>query len=147
MWRTARKFRTSAIVVTQDINDLIGSDIVKGAIIQNSDVRILLDQRKNANNFQNAVKVLGLSEMATNLVLSVNTDLQPGHRYKEGFFAIGESYCNVFAIEVSLEQALAFETDKTLKKPILDRAKECGSIIQAIREAADDIRSRGKKDN
>ena len=141
MWRTARKFRTSAIVVTQDINDLTGSDIVKGAIIQNSDVRILLDQRKNANNFQNSVKVLGLSPMATNLVLSVNSDLNPKYRYKEGFFAIGEGYCNVFAIEVSPEQALAFETDKTLKKPLLDRAKACGSIVQAIRERADEIRS------
>ena len=144
MWRTARKFRTSAFVVTQDINDLIGSDIIQGAIIQNSDVRILLDQRKNANNFQNSVKVLGLSPMATNLVLSVNSDLKPGFRYKEGFFAVGESYCNVFAVEVSPEQALAFETDKTLKKPLLDRAKECGSIIQAIRERADEMRAERK---
>lgn len=143
MWRTARKFRTSAVVVTQDINDLIGSDIIKDAIILNSDVRILLDQRKNANNFENSVKVLGMSPMAKNLVLSVNTDLHPGYRYKEGFFAIGESYCNVFAIEVSPEQALAFETDKTLKKPLLDRAKECGSIIQAIREEAAEMRRRG----
>lgn len=134
LWRTARKFRTSAIVVTQDINDLTGSEIIKGAIIQNSDVRILLDQRKNANNFQRAVEVLGLSSMATNLVLSVNQELKPGYHYKEGFFAIGENYCNVFAIEVSPEQALAFETDKTLKKPVLDLARKCnGSIISAIK--------------
>lgn len=144
MWRTARKFRTSAIVVTQDINDLIGSDIIKGAIIQNSDIRILLDQRKNANNFENSVKVLGLSPMAKNLVLSVNTDLHAGHKYKEGFFSIGESYCNVFAIEVSLEQALAFETDKTVKKPVFERAKECGSIIQAIKDEAELIRNSTK---
>lgn len=144
MWRTARKFRTSAMVVTQDINDLMGSDIIKGAIIQNSDVKILLDQRKNANNFQNAVKVLGLSPMATNLVLSVNTDLHPGYRYKEAFFAIGEEYSNVFAVEVSPEQALAFETDKTIKKPVFDRAKECGSIIQAIRSIADENRRKSR---
>lgn len=140
MWRTARKFNTSAIVVTQDINDLIGNDIVRGAIIQNSDVRILLDQRKNANNFQNSVKVLGLTPMATNLVLSVNTDKIPGHMYNEGFFAIGENYCNVFAVEVSLEQALAFETNKVLKKPTLDRAKQCGSIIEAIKQIAYETR-------
>lgn len=138
MWRTARKFRTSAIVVTQDISDLTGSDIVKGAIIQNSDVRILLDQRKNANNFQEAVKVLGLSQMATNLVLSVNTDLLPEYgTYKEAFFAIGEQYCNVFAIEVSREQAICFETDKTMKQPLFDLAKERGSFIQAIKEMAE----------
>ena len=141
MWRTARKFNTSAMVVTQDINDLIGSEIVKGAIIQNSDVRILLDQRQNANNFENAVKVLGLSPMAKNLALSVNTNLNPKYRYKEGFFSIGQSYCNVFAVEVSLEQAIAFETVKEQKAPLYDRAGKCGSIIQAIREIADERRA------
>jgi hypothetical protein len=141
MWRTARKFNTSAMVVTQDINDLIGSEIVKGAIIQNSDVRILLDQRQNANNFENAVKVLGLSPMAKNLALSVNTNLNPKYRYKEGFFSIGQNYCNVFAVEVSLEQAIAFETVKELKAPLYDRASKCGSIIQAIREIADERRA------
>lgn len=144
MWRTARKFRTSAVVVTQDINDLTGSEIVKGAIIQNTDVKILLDQRKNANNFENSVKTLGLTPMAKNLVLSVNQDLIPGYRYKEGFFGIGEGYSNVFAIEVSLEQALVFETDKTLKRPLFELAKEKGSFIEAVRERADQIRR--KKD-
>lgn len=132
MWRTARKFRTSAVVVTQDVNDLTGSDIVRDAIILNSDVRILLDQRKNANNFQRAATVLGLSPMATNLVLSVNTNLNPEYRYKEAFFQIGENYSNVFAVEVSKEQALCFETDKTLKAPLLAKARATGSFIKAI---------------
>jgi hypothetical protein len=134
MWRTARKFSTSAIVVTQDVQDLTGSEIVKDAIIMNSDVRILLDQRQAADKFDRAAAVLGLSPMATNLVLSVNTSLHSGYRYKEGFFAIGQNYCNVFAIEVSPEQALAFESNKDIKEPILARARQCGSIIQAIRE-------------
>ena len=144
LWRTARKFSTSAVVVTQDINDLIGSDIIKGAIIQNSDVRILLDQRKNVNNFQQAVDVLGLSPMAKNLVLSVNSNLHPGYRYKEAFFAIGSSYCNVFAFEASEEQALVFETDKTLKKPLFDLAKELGSMREAVSIMAEDIRAKRK---
>ena len=144
MWRTARKFRTSAVVVTQDINDLIGSEIVKDAIIQNSDVRILLDQRKNANNFENAVKVLGLSPMAKNLILSVNGNLNPKYIYKEAFFSIGQNYCNVFGVEVSPEQAIAFETDKTEKEPLIRRAGECGSIIQAIREMVQENRANKK---
>lgn len=145
MWRTARKFSTSAVVVTQDINDLVGSEIVKGAIIQNSDVRILLDQRKNANNFQNAVEILGLSPMARNLVLSVNTNLLPEYRYKEAFFAIGESYCNVFGIEVSPEQALCFETDKVLKRPLLDKARELGSMRAAIELMAEERRKNKRR--
>lgn len=134
MWRTARKFSTSAVVVTQDINDLIGSEIIQGAIIQNSDVRILLDQRRNANNFQNAVTVLGLSEKATNLVLSVNSNNLPGYHYKEAFFGIGADYCNVFAIEVSAVQAVCFETDKVLKAPVFALEEKFGSYQEAVLE-------------
>ena len=134
MWRTARKFSTSAVVVTQDINDLIGSEIIQGAIIQNSDVRILLDQRRNANNFQNAVTVLGLSEKATNLVLSVNSNNLPGYHYKEAFFGIGADYCNVFAIEVSEVQAVCFETDKVLKAPVFALEEKYGSYQEAVLE-------------
>lgn len=144
MWRTARKFRTSAVVVTQSVTDLTSSPIIKDAIIQNTDVKILLDQRRNVNNFQNSAQVLGMSQMAVNMVLSVNTNRNPDYKYKEGFFMIGDNYSNVFAIEVSLEQALAFESDKTLKKPLLDRAAECGSIRQAIMERAEEIRSKKK---
>lgn len=141
MWRTARKFSTSAIVVTQDIMDLTGSPVVKDAIIVNSQIRILLDQRSNVANFERGAETLGLGPMERNLVLSVNSELHSGYKYKEGYFSIGPNYCNVFAIEVSPEQALAFESNKDIKRPILQRAKECGSIIQAIREAVAERRS------
>lgn len=140
MWRTARKFSTTACVVTQSLGDLMSSEIVKDAIVHNTDVKILLDQRKDANNFQYAIQTLGLSKMATSLVLSVNTALNPDYRYKEAFIAIGEGYCNVFAIEKSLEQAICFESKKSKKEIIFRRAKECGSFIEAVRSIAKDIR-------
>ncbi len=137
MWRTARKFSTSAIVVTQDIMDLTGSAIVKDAIIVNSDVRILLDQRGNVANFEKGASVLGLSDMAKNLVLSVNANLNPDYKYKEGFFAIGPNYCNVFAIEVSPEQACAFESNKDFKRDLMALKQKTGSLIGAIRQIVD----------
>ncbi len=140
MWRTARKFRTSAIVVTQSLSDLTSSDIVRDAIIQNSSVKILLDQSKNANNFEDSAKVLAFSPKDISLVLSVGRDLNPDYIYKEGFFAIGEHYSNVFGIEVSEEEAVAYESDKTLKRPIFELARERGSIIEAISELAEKMR-------
>lgn len=144
MWRTARKFRTSAVVVTQDVNDLVSSPVVREAIIQNSDVKILLDQRSNANKFDRMVELLGLSPLAKNLVLSVGADLLPGYRYKEAFFGIGQDYCNVFAMEVSPEQAVCFESDKTKKRPFLELAKERGSYVQAVKEI---VQSRKEKED
>lgn len=134
MWRTARKFSTSAVVVTQDILDLTGSAVVKDAIIMNSDVRIILDHRGKEANLDKGCEVLKLSNMQKNLILSVNASLHPGRKYKEGFFCIGSGYSNVFAIEVSPEQAIAYESNKDIKGPVLERGRECGSIIQAIKE-------------
>ena len=136
MWRTARKFMTSAVVVTQSLSDLTSSDIVKDAIILNSSVKILLDQRKNANNFEKSSETLGFSQKEVGLALSVGRDLIPDFTYKEAFFSIGESYSNVYGIEVSLEEALAYESDKVKKRPLFDLAKETGSFIEAIRVLA-----------
>ena len=133
MWRTARKFSTSAVVVTQDILDLTGSPVVKD-IIMNSDVKIILDHRGKEGNLDKGCEVLKLSNMQKNLILSVNASLHPGKKYKEGFFCVGSGYSNVFAIDVSPEQAIAYESNKDVKAPVLKRARECGSIIQAIKE-------------
>ena len=142
MWRTARKFRTSAIVVTQSITDLLASPIIKDAIVQNSSVKILLDQSKKANDFDESAKILGLSPKDVGLVLSVGKNMDPRYRYKEGFFSIGEHFSNVYAIEVSMEEALAYESDKTKKKPVFDLAKECGSMIEAIKRIASEKKSK-----
>ena len=140
MWRTARKFSTSAIVVTQSLSDLMSSDIIKDAIIQNTSTKILLDQRKNANNFTESAKALAFNPMDVSLVLSINTSLNPDYRYKEGFFAIGEQYSNVFAIEVSTEEAIVYESDKPTKEPVFALAKKLGSYIEAVRQTAENIR-------
>ena len=139
LWRTARKFSTSAVVVTQDIEDIVSSPVIKSAIVGNSAVRILLDQRANANNFEKAINVLGLSPMDVNLALSVNTALHTEYgQYKEAFFQIGPSYSGVFAMEVSPEQALAFESNYEKKEPLYALARERGSFITAIRELAEE---------
>lgn len=134
LWRTARKFRTSAIVVTQSIHDLTGSDIIKDAIINNTSTKIILDQSADLQKFSQSAKVISLNEQDTAQVLSINKNLNANYRYKEAFFAIGDHYSNVFGIEVSPEQALVYESDKTKKKELFDKASEYGSFIRAIEE-------------
>lgn len=141
MWRTARKFRTSAVVVTQSVGDLLSSEIVKDAIIQNSSVKILLDQSKNANNFSESSRLLALSPKDVSLVLSVGRDLNPNYRYKEAFISIGERYSNVFAVEVSEEEALVYESDKIKKKPLFDLAARLGSFREAVDQMAGEMRN------
>lgn len=49
LWKTARKHRTSAMVVAQELKDITSSPIIKDSIVENSGVMILLDQSKYVN--------------------------------------------------------------------------------------------------
>lgn len=62
LFKTVRKYFGEAVVVTQEVDDIISSPIVKEAIINNSDCKILLDQRKYMNKFEHIQRLLGLTE-------------------------------------------------------------------------------------
>ncbi len=131
LWKTARKYHTSATVVTQQVSDIISSPIIKDAILNNSPVKILLDQRSNAASFDDIAQLLGLSPIERALVRSVGRDLPEDARYREVFITLGGKKSGVYALEVSPEEALVYESDKVKKRPLMDRAREMGSIRDA----------------
>ena len=77
MYKTVRKYFGEAIVVTQEVDDIISSPIVKESIINNSDCKILLDQRKFMNRFARYLRVLGLTEKEKSQILSINQSNDP----------------------------------------------------------------------
>ncbi len=132
LWKTARKYHTSATVVTQQVSDIISSPIIKDAILNNSPVKILLDQQNNAASFEDTAQLLGLSPIDQALVRSVGRDLPPDARYREVFISLGGKRSGVYALEVSPEEALVYESDKVKKRPLMEKADELGSIIRAL---------------
>ena len=50
-------------MVTQELNDVIDSPIVKEAIINNSDVKILLDQTKFKDRYEDIAAIMGLTDI------------------------------------------------------------------------------------
>ena len=72
LFKTVRKYFGEAVVVTQEVDDIISSPIVKEAIINNSDCKILLDQRKYMNKFEHIQRLLGLTEKEKGQILSIN---------------------------------------------------------------------------
>ncbi|MEG1266545.1 MAG: TraG family conjugative transposon ATPase, partial [Myroides sp.] len=77
LFKTVRKFFGEAIVVTQEVDDIIQSPIVKESIINNSDCKILLDQRKYMNKFDDIQAMLGLTDKEKAQVLSINMNNDP----------------------------------------------------------------------
>ena len=106
LFKTVRKYFGEAIVVTQEVEDIISSPIVKESIINNADCKILLDQRKYRNKFDQIQTLLGLTDKERAQVLSINLSNDPARRYKEVFISLGGVQSAVYATEVSDEEYL-----------------------------------------
>lgn len=142
LFKTVRKFYGEAIVVTQEVEDIISSPIVKQAIINNSDCKILLDQSKYQNKFDQIQQLLGLTEKEKALVLSINKANDPARKYKEVFISLGGVLSKVYATEVSLEEYLAYTTEESEKIKVQAYTKKWGGDIRkGIAELANDMRT------
>ncbi|CAM4116808.1 TraG family conjugative transposon ATPase [Flavobacterium weaverense] len=145
LFKTVRKFFGEAIVVTQEVEDIISSPVVKQAIINNSDCKILLDQSKYQNKFEQIQELLGLTEKEKALVLSVNKSNDPDKKYKEVFISLGGMLSKVYRTEVSLEEYLAYTTEETEKLKVQAYSKMFGGDIQkGIAALAADLRAQAK---
>jgi conjugation system TraG family ATPase len=132
LFKTVRKFFGEAIVVTQEVEDIISSPIVKQAIINNSDCKILLDQSKYQNKFDAIQELLGLTEKEKAQILSMNRANDPKRKYKEVFISLGGQYSKVYRTEVSLTEYLAYTTEESEKIKVQQYAKKYGSIQKGI---------------
>jgi len=132
LFKTVRKFFGEAIVVTQEVEDIISSPVVKQAIINNSDCKILLDQSKYQNKFEQIQELLGLTEKEKALVLSVNKANDPARKYKEVFISLGGILSRVYRTEVSPEEYLAYTTEETEKVKMQNYARKYGGIEKGI---------------
>jgi conjugation system TraG family ATPase len=140
LFKTVRKFFGEAVVVTQEVEDIISSPVVKQAIINNSDCKILLDQSKYQNKFDQIQELLGLTEKEKALILSVNKANDPTKKYKEVFISLGGILSKVYRTEVSLEEYLAYTTEETEKVRVMQYAKKYGSIEKGITAVVKDLK-------
>lgn len=141
MYKTVRKYFGEAIVVTQEVDDIISSPIVKEAIINNSDCKILLDQRKYMNKFDSIQSLLGLTDKEKAQILSINMSNNPGRIYKEVWIGLGGMQSTVYATEVSKSEYLTYTTEETEKIEVLQLADKLGGDIeQAIKQLAESKR-------
>lgn len=137
LWKTARKHRTSAMVVTQELKDITSSPIIKDSIVENSGVKILLDQSKYLNRFEELAAQLSLNEGDKSMVLSLNRFRSiPGQSAgREVFFNLGNKKSFVMRLEVSPEERIAFSSAKRDKMRLAAAVeKSGGSYIKAIKK-------------
>lgn len=145
LYKTVRKHFGEAVVVTQDPDDILRSPIVRESIINNSDCKILLDQRKYMNKFDAIQDALGLTNKEKEQILSINQNNDPNRLYKEVWFGLGGMVSAVYATEVSLEEYYAYTTEATEKVAVQRLADQLGGDIElAIRQMAQKQREKNE---
>lgn len=131
-FKTIRKFFGEAIVVTQEVDDVISSPVIRDAIINNADTRILLDMSKFKNKFEQISQTLGLTEFQKEQILSVNKNLPSNRKLKEVFISLG-SYSRVFALEVSQAEYYCYTSEQKEKELILEKNREGKGFLKILR--------------
>ena len=138
LFKTVRKFFGEAVVVTQEVDDIISSPIVKETIINNADCKILLDQRKYVNKFDSIQSLLGLTDKERAQILSINMANNPSRRYKEVWIGLGGIQSAVYATEVSPAEYYCYTTEETEKLELFRLAEKLGGNIEmAIKQLAE----------
>ena len=119
LYKTARKFWASVGVVTQEIQDIIGSEIVKEAIINNSDVVMLLDQSKFRERFDTIKTILGLTDVDCKKIFTINRlDNKEGRAFfREVFIRRGQT-SNVYGVEEPHECYMTYTTERAEKEAL-----------------------------
>ena len=136
MYKTARKFWASVGVVTQEIQDIIGSPIVKEAIINNSDVVMLLDQSKFRERFDEIKAILGLTDVDCKKIFTVNRlENKEGRSFFREVFIRRGSTSGVYGVEEPHECYMTYTTERAEKEALKLYKKELGCSHQEAIEA------------
>ena len=137
LFKTVRKYFGEAVVVTQEVDDIISSPIVKESIINNADCKILLDQRKYLSKFDGIQRLLGLTDKERAQILSINLSNDPKRLYKEVWIGLGGVQSAVYATETSAAEYLCYTTEESEKMQVMELAGKLGGDIEAaIRQLA-----------
>ena len=119
MYKTARKFWASVGVVTQEIQDIIGSEIVKEAIINNSDVVMLLDQSKFKERFDTIKAILGLTDVDCKKIFTINRlDNKDGRSFFREVFIRRGTTSGVYGVEEPHECYMTYTTERAEKEAL-----------------------------
>jgi hypothetical protein len=136
MYKTARKFWASVGVVTQEIQDIIGSPIVKEAIINNSDVVMLLDQSKFRERFDEIKAILGLTDVDCKKIFTVNRlENKEGRSFFREVFIRRGTTSGVYGVEEPHECYMTYTTERAEKEALKLYKKELGCSHQEAIEA------------
>lgn len=145
LYKTVRKFFGEAIVVSQELDDVISSPIIKEAILNNADCKILLDMRKFANRFDQIQATMGMQDKGKMMVLSINRANDPARKYREFYVDLSGQVMKVYGFEPSPAEYYAYTTEEREKLMVHQYAAKYGGDVRlGLRALLSDLKDKEK---
>jgi hypothetical protein len=144
LFKTVRKFYGEAIVVTQELGDIIGNEVVKDSIISNSDTIVLLDQSKFRDHYDEIGTLLSINQHERKKIFTINQldNTEGRDSFKEVYIRRGNSG-EVYGVEVSLHQYLTYTTEKPEKAAVEIYTSHYGGYESGIDRFVSDWKQSG----
>lgn len=144
LYKTVRKFWGEAIVVTQELGDILGNAVVKDSILNNSDTIVLLDQSKFKENYKEIAKLLAITDTEQKKIFTINKldNTDNRGRFKEVYIRRGATG-EVYGVEVSIFQYLAYTTEKPEKSAVETYTKTYGNYQAGLEAFVSDLEKSG----
>jgi conjugation system TraG family ATPase len=144
LYKTVRKFWGEAIVVTQELGDIIGNAVVKDSIVGGSDTICMLDQTKFKDNYKEIAALLSINETERKKIFTINqlNNKEGRGRFKEVYIRRGAAG-EVYGVEVSLYQYLAYTTEKPEKLAVEIYANHFGSYPDGLEAFVSGLQATG----
>ncbi|MEO8870201.1 MAG: TraG family conjugative transposon ATPase, partial [Granulicella sp.] len=141
LYKTVRKFDGEAIVVTQELGDIIGNPVIKDSIIANSDTICLLDQSKFRDRYDQISELLSINEKERNKIFTINqlNNKDNRSRFKEVYIRRGHEG-EVYGIEVPFEEYLTYTTARHERQALEIYLEEYNGYETAINKMVNDLR-------
>ena len=144
LYKTVRKFHGIAGVVTQELNDVTDSPIVKEAIINNSDVKILLDQTKFKDRYEDIAAILGLTDIQRQQIFTINAlNNHEGRSYFKEVWICRGQHSDVYGVEEAPECYWAYTTERTEKEALKIYLARYGTLQEAVTRIEEDRKADG----
>lgn len=143
LYKTVRKHFGEAILVTQEVEDVLGSEIIKNAVIKNCGAKFLLDMREYANDFDKIQAMLSLDQNAKEQILSLNLNNSKTEYYKEVTLVLGNT-ARTLQVNISPVQYATFTTEKPEIEIIENYRKKYDSLEMAIQLYGEDVKLKWK---
>jgi conjugation system TraG family ATPase len=130
LYKTIRKFFGEAIVVSQELDDVINSPIIREAILNNADCKILLDMRKFANKFDQIQTTMSMPDKGKPMVLSLNKANDPARKYRELYIELAGVSMKVYGYEPSPQEYYAYTTEEKEKVMVQQFTEQQGGDMK-----------------